>query len=88
MTTFAASETIDLIYTTPSVVEDDSKIPPIEIDYMSTTFNETMEDGSKLPSTSALALIDPFSTLLFIGKHNIYSLTAVPKFLDMIINIL
>ena len=69
MAAFAALETIYLTCTTLSVVEDDSKMQPTEIDCMSTTMNETMEDGSKLLLTSAAALIDPLSTLSFIGKQ-------------------
>ena len=61
---------------------------PIEIDCMSTTFYETMEDDSKLLLTSAVGLTDSSSsTLSFKAKHNICSLTAITKFLDMIINI-
>ena len=87
MATFAASEAIDITCTTISVLEEDSKMPPTEIDCISTTINETMEDDSKIPPTSAVVLIDSLSTLLYIGKHNMCSLTAVSKFLDTIIDI-
>ena len=46
-----------------------------------------MDDDSKLPPTSSVVLINPLSTLSFIGKHNMCSLTVVSKFLDMVIDI-
>ena len=56
MDTFAALE-IYLTCTTLPVVEDDSKIQPNEIDCVSTTINDTMEDDNKPPPTSAVVLM-------------------------------